>query len=304
MSLPDVNTDHKNDSDRTGRFMPGKETILSLWLICAVMISIVLIAPRAASPDNMLARYVDASIDEKISTTLELSAGSSAASMAVSAFPGDTATPLAEKLADFGGGFLVVLCALYFEKLMFRVLGYLLFMVILPVSLLLLVAHLLKKKEFLRNLACCLMLSGILLWLMIPASLRISDMVYETNRSTIESTIAASGDLSMEIEENTEEDGSEASGAQGSSAAPKEAAGSGEDPNLVQRIFSTVSTIGGETLQKARNLITSFLQALALMIVTACVIPIVIILLFLWAIRMIFRFGLFGWRPLPDEDED
>ena len=51
-----------------------------------------------------------AALEEKQETVLELTAASTAASAAITLLPGDTATPIADKLADLSGYFLIVLC--------------------------------------------------------------------------------------------------------------------------------------------------------------------------------------------------
>ena len=79
--------------------IPGKKLIISLWLGALMMVLVVIAAPMVSSPDRRFARSLMESGDRKIETTLELAAASSAASLAVSAIPGDTATPVAEKLA-------------------------------------------------------------------------------------------------------------------------------------------------------------------------------------------------------------
>ena len=52
-----------------------------------------------------------AALEEKQETVLELTAASTAASAAITLLPGDTATPIADKLADLSGYFLIVLFA-------------------------------------------------------------------------------------------------------------------------------------------------------------------------------------------------
>ena len=126
-------------------FLPRSRTARSLWIVCIALFFIVVIAPLVVSADNPLTVSMNASIDRKITTTLELAGASSAASLAVSAIPGDTATPVAEKLADFGSGFLLVLCVLYFEKMMFGVIGYILCILIIPGALLLLMSLLIAN---------------------------------------------------------------------------------------------------------------------------------------------------------------
>ena len=254
-------------------FLPRSKTARSLWLVCIALFFIVVIAPLVVSADNPLTVSMNASIDRKITTTLELAGASSAASLAVSAIPGDTATPVAEKLADFGSGFLLVLCVLYFEKMMFGVIGYILCVLIIPAALLLLMLSGLSGRRALRIFAGCLAASGILIWLMVPAGLLVSDLVYTNQQETFRETITEAGDLSMEIEEGSEEvDGK-------------------ESENVVEKIMTTVSSFSAEMVRKAKRLITGFLRALALMIVTACVIPVAVMVVFLWVIKLIFQLG-------------
>ena len=254
-------------------FLPRSKTARALWLVCIALFFIVVIAPLVVSADNPLTVSMNASIDRKITTTLELAGASSAASLAVSAIPGDTATPVAEKLADFGSGFLLVLCVLYFEKMMFGVIGYILCILIIPGALLLLMLSGLTGRRALRLFAGCLAASGFLIWVMVPTGLWVSDFVYTTQQETFRETITEAGDLSMEIEEGSEEvDGK-------------------ESENVVEKIMTTVSSFSAEMVRKAKRLITGFLRALALMIVTACVIPVAVMVVFLWVIKLIFQLG-------------
>lgn len=254
-------------------FLPKSAPARVLWVICIALLFIVVFAPLAASPENPLAVRVNASVDRKITTTLELAGASSAAALAVSAIPDDTATPIAEKLADFGSGFLLVLCVLYFEKMMFGAVGYILCALIVPAVLLLFLLSEMWRRRALRIFAWCLIFSGILVWLMVPAGLWVSDFVYETQHETVQEIIAAAGDLSLEVEEGSEEVNGE------------------EEGNVVERIMTRVSSFSAEMVQKAKRLITGFLRALALMIVTACVIPVAVMAVFVWIIKLIFQLG-------------
>ena len=62
-------------------------------------------------------------LEEKQATVLELSAASAAASAAITLIPGDTATPIADKLADLSSHFLIVLCAIFGEKYLLTITG-------------------------------------------------------------------------------------------------------------------------------------------------------------------------------------
>lgn len=96
------------------------------------LISIFGVSRAAASPE-FHAKTIE-SLDEKRNTVMELTAASTAASAAITLIPGDTATPIAEKLADLSTYFLVVLCAIYLEKYLVTITGYAAFSILIPAA--------------------------------------------------------------------------------------------------------------------------------------------------------------------------
>lgn len=77
---------------------------------------------------------------------LELTAASTAASAAITLLPGDTATPIAEKLADLSGYFLIVLCAIFLEKYLLTITSYVSFTILIPAACALGIAALFPKS--------------------------------------------------------------------------------------------------------------------------------------------------------------
>lgn len=75
-----------------------------------------------------------AALEEKQETVLELTAASTAASAAITLLPGDTATPIADKLADLSGYFLIVLCAIFLEKYLLTITAAAAFKVLIPAA--------------------------------------------------------------------------------------------------------------------------------------------------------------------------
>ena len=70
-----------------------------------------------------------------------------------------------------------------------------------------------------------------LIWVMVPTGLWVSDFVYTTQQETFRETITEAGDLSMEIEEGSEEvDGK-------------------ESENVVEKILTTVSSFSAEMVR-------------------------------------------------------
>ncbi len=205
-------------------------------------------------------------IDDKIVTVLKLTAASTLASAGVSAIPDDTATPIAEKLADFTEYFLLILCVLYAEKYLLTIIGFGVFKILFPVACLLLIICVLKRSESLRRLAVKLLVAGLLLFLVIPVSIGASDMIDEVYQASIEKTIGAAEELSNETVALTE---------------------AGTDAGLLSRILESISETVTSLTDKAAQILNRFVEALAVMIATSCLIPLIVLLFFLWVIKTI-----------------
>ena len=91
-----------------------QKCITAVILLLVAILSITVIGKYASSPENH--QKTIASLDEKKQTVMELTAASTVTSALITLLPGDTATPIAEKMADVSGYLLVVLCAIYLEK--------------------------------------------------------------------------------------------------------------------------------------------------------------------------------------------
>ena len=97
----------------------------------------------------------------KQETVLELTAVSAAASTAITVLPGDVATPIADKLADLSGYFLIVLCAIFLEKYLLTITASATFYVLIPLSCALCAAYILSSKRFFGELAWKIVCFGL-----------------------------------------------------------------------------------------------------------------------------------------------
>ena len=80
-------------------------------------------------------------LQEKQTTVLELSAASASASAAITLIPGDTAEPIADKLADLSSHFLLVLSAIFLEKYLLTITGTVTFSILIPAACLLYILY-------------------------------------------------------------------------------------------------------------------------------------------------------------------
>ena len=253
--------------------------IILLPLVFALL-SFFVVARYASSPE--FHQKTIQSLDDKKTTVMELTAASTAASAAISLIPGDGGTPIAEKLADLSSYFLIVICAIYLEKYLVTITGYAAFSILIPLACVLFSAYFLWKRDGFRILAEKLLLFGIAVYLVIPASVKVADMIDATYQSSIESTIDSAKQATDEIEADTEENTNGTVSSDGSKSTE-----STSKKGLLSGIVSKVEeTVTGAT-KNVETVLNRFIEALAVMLVTSCLIPILVLVFFVWLVKML-----------------
>ena len=252
-----------------------KPLIAALLLLLAVF-SCLYAADWASDPRTHA--EVIRELEEKTETVSVLSAGATGAAVLASMLPGDTATPVAEKLADVAMYFVVVLCVLYAEKYLVSILGLAAFRILIPAALVLAGVSLFWKPRGLRSLAVKLAVVGVALYLVIPASLTVSNLIDRTFEASVQETVAAAEEFDRE--------GKEA-----------------ESQGLLGSVLSTLSDGARQIRDKAVKLLNHYLRSLAVMIVTSCVIPLLVLIFLLWVLKQFTGLDLTGRLLHPRERE-
>lgn len=216
-------------------------------------------------------------LEEKQTTVLELSAAATAASAAITLIPGDTATPIADELAGLTSHFMLVLCAIFLEKYLLTITGTVTFSILVPIACGLYILYLLLSLRTLRTLAAKLFLFGVLIVAVIPTSVWLTNMIEDTYQESIQATIETAKETTTAIQDESETE--------------KE-----DDEGFFSGIISSVtngvsSAVTGVT-DKAGKLVNRFIEALAVMAITCCVIPILVLMTFVWLAKMILAVEL------------
>ncbi len=259
--------------------------MIILLPLALALLSFFVVARYASSPE--FNKKTIQSLDDKKTTVMELTAASTAASAAISLIPGDGGTPIAEKLADLSSYFLIVICAIYLEKYLVTITGYAAFSILIPLACVLFSAYFLWKRNGFRILAEKLLLFGIAVYLVIPASVKVADMIDATYQSSIESTIDSAKQATDEIEADTEENTNGTVSSDGSKSTE-----STSKKGLLSGIVSKVEeTVTGAT-KNVETVLNRFIEALAVMLVTSCLIPILVLVFFVWLVKMLLGVDL------------
>ncbi len=255
-----------------------KRILLAIIPIIIAFLSIFVVAKYTSSVE-FNAKTLQA-LDEKKTTVMELTAASTAASAAITLIPGDVGTPIANKLADLSSYFLIVLCAIYLEKYLVTITGYAAFKFLIPIACILFSCYALLKKEACKVLAQKFLLFGLAVYLVIPASVKVSDMIETTYASSIENTIETAKQTTDEIEAETE---AQTDGKEGTSDSEEKESSGGFFSGLFSKVKDGVST----ATANVENVLNNFIEALAILLVTSCLIPILVLLFFVWLVKML-----------------
>lgn len=268
-----------------------KKILFALIPIVIALLSFFVIV-RFTSSTEFNAKTIQ-SLDDKKTTVMELTAASTAASAAITLIPGDVGTPIANKLADLSSYFLIVLCAIYLEKYLVTITGYAAFKILVPIACVFFSGYLLWRKEILRVVAQKFLLFGLAVYLVIPASVKVADMIETTYASSIESTIETAKQTTDEIESETGESGqvddksSNEKSQSDSDSDSKENAG-GFFSGLFNKVQEGVST----ATANVENVLNNFIEALAILLVTSCLIPILVLIFFVWLVKMLLGLNI------------
>lgn len=205
------------------------------------------------------------SLDNTKVTALKLSATATAASTLITIIPGDVGMPVAENLADIGDYLLIVVASIWLQKFLIGVTGLIALKYLIPISLLSFVGFIFTKKEFLFRLALKLGLFAIFLFGVVPSSVALSNYIEHNYQDSVQKT------LDKAEKENKKIDQSES-----------------ESKNFWDSLTSGVKKLTSQTVVKFQAVLNNMIDAAAVLIVTTCVIPILVLMSFLWVIKFIF----------------
>ena len=310
--------------------------ITAIILLLVAILSVTVVGKYASAPENH--QKTIASLDEKKQTVMELTAASTVTSALITLLPGDTATPIAEKMADVSGYLLIVLCAIYLEKYLVTITGYVAFTYLIPIACGLWILNLFFENATVRKLAEKLAVFGLAIFLVVPASVKISDLIGDTYQAQIQETIDEAKNTQNILENSSTDSSATGTETDGNTATEKTTedtaktnTGNITENNSTGGIFGygsnlfdmakdalsdaketvtnaveNVAISSEELVKKVENSLNHFIEAVAVMIITSCVIPMLVLLLFFWMVKIVLDVDLSGVKikgMLPEKKE-
>ena len=311
-----------SEAGRLSRRVLGMELgglLMVAAALVAAIVSATVLADHFSSPDAWTSQI--ASLNARAETATGLVTVATALSAGISLIPGDFGAPIAEKLVELSVDLGIVLAAIYLEKYLLTIFSLAAFRLLIPLSCALAVAAVVTSgrlrwdqnaglQTLFRSFVLRLAVFAVAGFLVVPASVMVSDVVQATYKADVESVTAAvtSAPEESPIEEPQVEE-----------AAPEPEASeqTQEDRNVLDNFISWVQdrandattvatnvvdaagnavqavTDGAKSfIESAKNVLNRMIEAFAVMVVTCCVIPIVTLLFFVWLANTILGLGI------------
>lgn len=275
---------------------------------CVAMVLIALLsffplATLASSPDTH-AGTIEA-LDKKAADVTALVGASTAASVATSFFPGGSG--ISGKLLDIAANLGIVLAAIYLEKYLLTILGLAACRIVVPLACGLGVVLLLaclgeSTRARIRGLVLRLVLLAVAMVALVPASVGVSGLIESTFNYDASAVAEQVNQGAEAVSEQSETSGSSSSSNHDSGESNPLSdfanwlGGIGQGvADAATGAASALMNGANSVLDWAKGAIATLVESFAVMIVTDCVIPILVLLFFVWLINFLLGLNI----PLP-----
>ncbi len=262
-------------------------------------------------------------LDKKEATVVTLTASATTAAFLVSAIPNDTGNPIAEKIADLSDYLIGISAAILIEKYLPAAGGFIAFRFLVPLALLLwiLSCYAVENKDALRHVMVKVLIFALVIWAVAPCSTFISRTIENTFHYSVDEEVRKmsettdklgtmlgedSGDgeaaeeteAETETETDTEERSFFGKMADNVANAGKAVTDTASDiADKAGKVFTELPEIVGDTVNQFKEILNSMINYIAVLLVTACVIPIFTLFFLIWLCNMLLGTNVHFKRP-------
>ena len=246
------------------------------------------------------------SLESKQENVLKLSAITVTTATTASLILGDRASSISDKLLDLTGYFLVILFAIMLEKYLVTIMGLVSFKIIIPIACILFSAFTIIDRKIMRKISLKLIVFAVAAFLIIPLSINVSNIIDNTyEEANIISVLEESEKIENEIKEssvNTDNSSindnvdaeKETQATNGIIDSVKGLFADAKDniTNGISGVVNSVIKSANENIDKLTKHLNKMIETIAVMLITTCAIPILMIIVFLWLVKVLFRTDL------------
>ena len=248
---------------------------LHITFICILTLAIILSCTVIGNKftDPVTYSHTIEALDKNRTTVLGLTAASAAASAAISAIPDDMCSPLANEISELTSWFMLILAVIYLEKYLLTILGAAACYILFPVGCSALLVNCFFPGSMLKSIGTKLVAFGTALLLVIPTSVWVSDQINAIYSRSIEITVQSANAVSDNLFGEMADE-------------------AGENTTVIDEAKSILDNVAGSVggiIEQFKNVLNRFIEATAVMIVTTCLIPILVIMFFAWIVKTLFN---------------
>lgn len=189
-----------------------------------------------------------------------------AASAAISALPDDIGASIADELDDLATPLFLIACVIFLEKTLLTTFGLIGTRILVPAICVIGIVYTIRPKEKLFTWIKKLLIITLAAFFVIPASAMLTSLIEETYSDTVTQTF----DVAQQYMDETQQE-------------------SNENSNAFLDFFSNIGNSVTALLDKAKRMLSVFIDAVAVLLITSCGIPIMTFLVFLWCVRKTFN---------------
>ena len=241
-------------------------------------------------------------LDSKKGAVVSMTGAVCLASIGLSAIPGDTFTPMAGQLASLTNWMLLISIIVIMEKYLLIITGYIAFKFLIPIACGSYIAYLLTHHNFLRALGIKLAIFGIAMFLIVPTSVKLCKVIESTQLADLQETVATVDNDSVNNNEDSDIISSNnSSNILGTINIFDSKFWSNLKTTIKNSIIEPLCSITAEVKNKVATEISDFVDKVAVLVVTSCIIPILVMIAFGYLLKMVFGITinpspkLIGW---------
>lgn len=257
-----------------------KQKRVIVTLLLAAMLMSIFVAPFIVDKLHIIEKTQE-TLDSKKDNVVAVTATAATVSVAIAAMPGDSTTPLANQIAELDIFFIIVLTAIYLLKVLLVASTSLSFKLLIPIACLLGLVYYISNKNYLKNLAFKILSFGLVVFLTVPISVAIMNVVDTTLRTQEKvETITIEETNSSELKKNSD--------------AEKNWWDNfwNDVTTTVTEVTDTVVNTTKEMFQQAKNAFSNLVDIVASLVITCCMIPLLVILFLVWVLKVLFGINI------------
>jgi hypothetical protein len=168
---------------------------------------------------------------------------------------------------------MLILSVIYLEKYLLTILAAAACYILIPAGCSSLLINCFFPSGMLKSIGAKLVIFGTAVLLVIPTSVWVSDQINAIYSESIEITVESASAVSENLIGEVADDGQ-------------------ENTTVIDEAKALLGDLSGSVagvVEQFKNLLNRFIEATAVMIVTTCLIPLLVIVFFVWIVKTLFN---------------